>query len=112
MRRLTLGILVGLSICAVATAAEKTKTYRSVTWEKFKATRRFYRLYTLEDPPRRAAIDRPSTMARYPVPTNGSSSATCDTAKRASGTKFRSTTLRKAKYAVGTAATQISTTPI
>ena len=31
-------MLVGLSICSVAVGAEKDKTYRSITWDKFKAS--------------------------------------------------------------------------
>ena len=38
MRQLTLSLLVGLSICAVAVGAEKGRTYRSITWEKFKSS--------------------------------------------------------------------------
>ncbi len=38
MRRLTLGMLVALAICSVAMGAEKGKKYRSITWEKLKAS--------------------------------------------------------------------------
>ncbi len=38
MRQLTLGVLVGLSICSITVGAEKAKTYRNITWEKFKAS--------------------------------------------------------------------------
>ena len=38
MRNLTLGVLVGLSICSIAMGADKGKTYRSITWDKFKAS--------------------------------------------------------------------------
>jgi len=38
MRRLTLGVLIGLSIGSIAVGANKGKTYRSITWEKFKAS--------------------------------------------------------------------------
>ncbi|HYW77961.1 MAG TPA: hypothetical protein VE890_00220, partial [Thermoguttaceae bacterium] len=38
MRNLTLGLLVGLSICSVAMGADKGRTYRCITWENFKAS--------------------------------------------------------------------------
>jgi len=38
MRKLTFGVLLGLSICFTATAAEKGRTYRSITWDKLKAS--------------------------------------------------------------------------
>ncbi len=38
MRKLTMGLLVGLSICFIAMGADKGKTYRSITWDKFKAS--------------------------------------------------------------------------
>ena len=38
MRRLTLGMLVVLALCSVAMGAEKGKKYRSITWEKLKAS--------------------------------------------------------------------------
>ena len=37
-RRLLLGVLVGLSIGASATGADKGRTYRSITWDKFRAS--------------------------------------------------------------------------
>ncbi len=39
MRRLLLAVLAGLSVCSIATGAEKGRTYRSITWDKFKASR-------------------------------------------------------------------------
>jgi len=38
MRQLMLSVLVGLSICSLAAGADKGKTYRSITWEKFQAS--------------------------------------------------------------------------
>ena len=38
MRRLTLSLLVGLSLCSIVMGANKGRTYRSITWEKFKAS--------------------------------------------------------------------------
>ena len=38
MKRVTMGMLVALAICSVAMGAEKGKKYRSITWEKLKAS--------------------------------------------------------------------------
>jgi len=38
VRRSLLGVLVGVSICSVALGADKGKKYRSITWDKFKAS--------------------------------------------------------------------------
>lgn len=38
MKKLTLACLIGLWACSVATGAEQGREYRSITWEKFKAS--------------------------------------------------------------------------
>jgi len=38
MRKLTLSLLVGLSLCSIVMGANKGRSYRSITWEKFKAS--------------------------------------------------------------------------
>jgi polysaccharide biosynthesis protein PslG len=39
MRKSTLGVLVGLSICSIAAGADEGKPHRSVTWDNFKTSR-------------------------------------------------------------------------
>jgi len=38
MRKLTLSLMVGLSLCSIVMGANKGRSYRSITWEKFKAS--------------------------------------------------------------------------
>ena len=38
MKKLALSLLIALSLCSISLGAGKTKTYRSITWSKFKAS--------------------------------------------------------------------------